>query len=118
MTKIIGLTGGIGSGKSTIAEFFKEFGIPVYIADDQAKKLMQSSEILESIKNVFGNGIFENEILNRAKLADIVFNDSNELSKLNEIAARHSSQAAQPAAAVRRRYFPAPVIRAGLPAAD
>jgi dephospho-CoA kinase len=85
MTKIIGLTGGIGSGKSTIAEFFKEFGIPVYIADDQAKKLMQSSEILESIKNVFGNGIFENEILNRAKLADIVFNDSNELSKLNEI---------------------------------
>lgn len=85
MTKIIGLTGGIGSGKSTIAEFFKEFGIPVYIADDQAKKLMQSSEILESIKNVFGNDIFENEILNRAKLADIVFNDSNELSKLNEI---------------------------------
>lgn len=85
MTKIIGLTGGIGSGKSTIAEFFKEFGIPVYIADDQAKKLMQSSEILVSIKNVFGNGIFENEILNRAKLADIVFNDSNELSKLNEI---------------------------------
>ena len=85
MTKIIGLTGGIGSGKSTIAEFFKEFGVPVYIADDHAKKLMQTSKILESIKNVFGNGIFENEILNRAKLAAIVFNDSNELSKLNEI---------------------------------
>ena len=85
MTKIIGLTGGIGSGKSTIANFFKEFGLPVYIADDEARKIMEKQYIIDQIKNVFGNSIFDNEILNRAKLADIVFNDSDQLSKLNGI---------------------------------
>lgn len=85
MTKIIGLTGGIGSGKSTIANYFKNLGIPAYIADDEAKKLMQTDEIAESVRNQFGNKVFEGKILNRARLAEIVFNDANKLSKLNEI---------------------------------
>ncbi|MFH6994082.1 dephospho-CoA kinase [Flavobacterium sp. FlaQc-48] len=85
MTKIIGLTGGIGSGKSTIAGFFTEMGIPVYIADDQAKKVMQSENIVQQIKATFGNTLFENEILNRAKLAEIVFNNTNKLAALNAI---------------------------------
>jgi len=85
MTKIIGLTGGIGSGKSTIANFFKEFGLPVYIADDEARRIMDTQYIVNQIKHVFGNAIFDNEILDRAKLADIVFNDSDQLSKLNGI---------------------------------
>jgi len=85
MTKIIGLTGGIGSGKSTIANFFKEFGLPVYIADDEARKIMEKQYIIDQIKHVFGNAIFDNEILDRAKLAAIVFNDSDQLSKLNGI---------------------------------
>jgi dephospho-CoA kinase len=85
MTKIIGLTGGIGSGKSTIANFFSEFGIPVYIADNEAKKLMLSYEITNNIRNVFGASVFDKTELNKAKLADIVFNDVNELSKLNKI---------------------------------
>ena len=85
MTKIIGLTGGIGSGKSTIANFLKEFGLPVYIADDEAKRIMNTQYIINQIKHVFGNAIFDNEILDRAKLADIVFNDSDQLSKLNGI---------------------------------
>ncbi|MDI6047131.1 dephospho-CoA kinase [Flavobacterium yafengii] len=85
MTKIIGLTGGIGSGKTTIANYFKSFGIPVYIADDEARKIMQSSEITEAIKNVFGDIIFENEKLNREKLAKIVFNNPEKLEKLNKI---------------------------------
>ena len=85
MTNIIGLTGGIGSGKTTIANYFHSFGIPLYIADDEARKLMQSKEILDAIKTVFGDGIFEKETLNRAKLAEIVFNETEKLEKLNAI---------------------------------
>ena len=85
MTKIIGLTGGIGSGKTTIANYFSTLGIPVYIADDEAKKLMESSEVKDSIKEKFGESIFDNTILNRAKLAEIVFADSGKLDQLNAI---------------------------------
>jgi dephospho-CoA kinase len=85
MTKIIGLTGGIGSGKTTIANYFQSFGIPVYIADDEARKIMQSSEIIAAIKNAFGNAIFENDILNREKLAEIVFSNPEKLEVLNTI---------------------------------
>ena len=85
MTKIIGLTGGIGSGKTTIANYFKSFGIPLYIADDEARKIMQSAEITEAIKNVFGDTVFENEKLNREELAKIVFNNPEKLEKLNKI---------------------------------
>jgi dephospho-CoA kinase len=85
MTKIIGLTGGIGSGKTTIAKYFQSFGIPVYIADDEARKIMQSPDIINAIKNAFGEDIFENGILNREKLAKIVFNDPEKLEKLNNI---------------------------------
>ena len=85
MTKIIGLTGGIGSGKTTIANYFKSFGIPVYIADEEARKIMQSVEIISAIKNVFGDEVFENEKLNREELAKIVFNNPEKLEKLNNI---------------------------------
>ncbi|MFV8442361.1 dephospho-CoA kinase [Flavobacterium sp. LB2P44] len=85
MTKIIGLTGGIGSGKTTIAKYFKSFGIPIYIADDEARKIMESPEIIDAIISAFGEAIFENGILNREKLAKIVFNDSDKLEKLNNI---------------------------------
>jgi dephospho-CoA kinase len=85
MTKIVGLTGGIGSGKTTIANYFKAAGIPVYIADDEARKIMESPEIVAEIKEVFGSAIFENDILNRKKLAEIVFDNPEKLEKLNAI---------------------------------
>lgn len=85
MTKIIGLTGGIGSGKTTIANHFRSLGVPVYIADDEAKKIMQSAEVISSIKDTFGGTIFENDILNRAHLAKIVFGDPDKLKLLNAI---------------------------------
>jgi len=85
MTKVIGLTGGIGSGKTTIANYFNKMGIPVYIADDGAKRVMQSQEILDDVKSTFGTNIFEGEVLDRAKLAEIVFNDKEQLAKLNAI---------------------------------
>ncbi|WPO77624.1 dephospho-CoA kinase [Flavobacterium sp. KACC 22761] len=85
MTKVIGLTGGIGSGKTTVANYFQEMGVPVYIADDGAKAVMQSEEVIEKIKKTFGTALFEKNVLNRAKLADIVFNNSEKLAQLNEI---------------------------------
>lgn len=85
MTKVIGLTGGIGSGKTTIANYFASLGVPVYIADDGAKRVMQSALIIDQVKNTFGDDIFDGEVLNRAKLAQIVFNDKEQLAKLNAI---------------------------------
>lgn len=85
MSKIIGLTGGIGSGKTTLATYIESLGIPVFIADDEAKKLMQSAEVLGEIKAIFGETIFENRQLNRQELAAIVFSNPEKLSQLNGI---------------------------------
>lgn len=85
MTKIIGLTGGIGSGKTTVANYFKELGVPVYIADDAAKEVMQSETILSEIRTTFGDAVFEDQTLIRQKLAAIVFADQEKLQQLNEI---------------------------------
>ena len=85
MPKIIGLTGGIGSGKTTVANHFIAAGIPIYIADDEARRIMESPEILKEIKLFFGNSVFENEILNRQKLAEIVFSNPEKLKQLNAI---------------------------------
>ena len=85
MTKIIGLTGGIGSGKTTVANYFIEKGIPVYIADDEARKITDSKKVTSKIKKIFGNEVIENDKVNRASLASIVFNDKEKLAQLNAI---------------------------------
>lgn len=85
MAKIIGLTGGIGSGKTTVANFFAAKGISVYIADLEAKKIMDSSEIKSAILAIFGSTVFDNDYLVRAKLAEIVFNNPEKLERLNAI---------------------------------
>ncbi len=85
MTKIIGLTGGIGSGKSTVANLFMSKGVPVYIADTEAKKLMESRNIITKITNYFGNDILVNSKIDRPKLAKLVFNNPEKLSELNNI---------------------------------
>jgi dephospho-CoA kinase len=85
MTKVIGLTGGIGSGKTTVANLFSTFGIPVYITDTEAKRLMESDLILKQIKRVFGESFFESGVLLREKLSQIVFNDADKLKQLNQI---------------------------------
>jgi dephospho-CoA kinase len=85
MTKIIGLTGGIGSGKTTIAKHFASLGIPVYIADDEAKKLMDNSEIIAKLQAVFGEEIIENKKIDRKALAQIVFQNPKKLKILNSI---------------------------------
>ena len=85
MTKIIGLTGGIGSGKTSIANYIKSLGIPVYIADEEAKDVLNDPTIQQKIKVVFGETIFKNGILSKSQLAKIVFNDAAKLEKLNNI---------------------------------
>ena len=84
---IVGLTGGIGSGKTTVVNFFKEFSnIAVYIADVEAKKIMNSSIIIKSkLIKEFGKNSYENNILNKTFLADIVFKDKEKLKILNSI---------------------------------
>lgn len=85
MTKIIGLTGGIGSGKTTIARYIASKGIPVYIADVEAKKVMEEPKIMEAILIAFGTGIVVNSAIDRAKLSEIVFNNPEKLALLNSI---------------------------------
>jgi dephospho-CoA kinase len=82
----IGLTGGIGSGKSTVANIFKVLGIPVFDADSEAKKLMEdNSSLIHAIKKEFGEECFVEGKLNRKYLAAIVFNNSSRLEKLNAL---------------------------------
>ncbi len=85
MSKIIGLTGGIGSGKTTVAKYFKSLGFPVYNSDNEAKKITNTPEILLKIKDVFGDSIFDEQFLNRKKLGKIVFKNPDKLKQLNAI---------------------------------
>lgn len=81
----IGLTGGIGSGKSTIAKIFEVIGIPVFEADKQAKDAYQDKEIVNQLHILFGNSIFDNGRICFARLSDRVFNNRELLSSLNGI---------------------------------
>jgi len=82
----IGLTGGIGSGKTTVAKIFELLGIPVYYADDAAKRIMREDEELKAaIQKQFGADAYSNGELNRAYLSAKVFNDPFQLEMLNSL---------------------------------
>ena len=82
----VGLTGGIGSGKSTVAQIFEVLGIPVYYADMAAKKIMNEDEDLRSaITNIFGEPAYTNNILDRKYISSIVFSDPAKLEQLNAL---------------------------------
>lgn len=82
----VGLTGGIGSGKTTVAQVFEILGIPVYYADREAKRLMQrNKELRELIQQVFGNHIYKANILDRKALAAVVFKNEKALQRLNAL---------------------------------
>ena len=84
--KIIGLTGGIGSGKSTVLELFKILGVKTYSADESAKKLVNTDpNLINLIKSSFGNNIYDKGSLNTRKLSKIVFEDTEKLKLLNSI---------------------------------
>ena len=81
----VGLTGGIGSGKSTVAAIFSVLGIPVFDADSQARLLMEGEEIRTAVQQQFGKETYTDGKLNRKVLADIVFADRFKLELLNAI---------------------------------
>ena len=82
----VGLTGGIGAGKSTVARIFEVLGIPVYHADKEAKRLMQTNpSLIEKIKIAFSEKAYVEGILDRKFLSSLVFNDKHKLELLNSI---------------------------------
>ena len=82
----VGLTGGIGSGKTTVAKIFELLNVPVYYADDASKRLYHTDkDLIASIKKNFGEDVYTGDQLNRSKLAAIVFNDPEKLDLLNEL---------------------------------
>ncbi len=83
---LIGLTGGIGSGKTTVAGMFKSLGVPVYHSDERAKDLMTTSEdLIPKIKELLGDEAYVDGSLNRQYIAMKVFSDKSYLDRLNEI---------------------------------
>ena len=82
----VGLTGGMGSGKSTAAMEFEKLGVPVFFADDASKKILEEDiDVQKDLKNLLGDEIYVNGSLNRPYMASIVFNDEVLLSKVNGI---------------------------------
>lgn len=86
MTFKVGITGGIGSGKSTVAQVFSTLGVPVYYADDAAKHIMNVDPAMkEAIIAIFGEEVYEGGTLQRKALSAKVFNDKDKLAQLNAI---------------------------------
>lgn len=82
----VGITGGIGSGKSTVCTLFKMLHVPVYNADIEARALTNNdAKIVAGVKGLFGEDIYQDGQLNRAKVGSLVFNNTELLSKLNTI---------------------------------
>ena len=86
MTKVLGLTGGIGSGKTTVSKMFSDLDVPVYNADYEAKKLMQNSLGLKGqIINLLGDNAYKNNVLNKNFISKKIFKDASLLQKINSI---------------------------------
>ena len=82
--KKLGLTGGIGVGKTYVSKVFQQMGVPVFNADVEAKNCMAEDKgLIQNVKNSFGENIYDNGALQKEKLAKIVFNNSERLEELN-----------------------------------
>jgi dephospho-CoA kinase len=82
----LGITGGIGSGKTSVCRVFEVLGIPVFSADSQAQEIMyKDKEIISGIKSITGKNLYKDGILDRAELASIIFNDPTILKKVNSL---------------------------------
>lgn len=84
--KRIGITGGIGSGKSVVAQLLQTFGIPVYIADEESKRLTDSSPVIrEGLSSLFGSAIYTPHGLDKKRLAAAIFGDRTQLERVNRL---------------------------------
>ena len=83
--KLIGITGGIGSGKSTVSEIFKHLGYKIYNSDLRAKELIKEPVIKDKLVNAFGDKILKNDTLDKELLSEIIFENKSALKKINSI---------------------------------
>ena len=84
--KLIGITGGIGAGKSTVSTICKHLGFKVYNSDQRAKEIVSEDSIIKKkLISFFGNNIYKNGVLNRKFLSDKIFNDKSSLQQINSI---------------------------------
>jgi dephospho-CoA kinase len=81
----IGITGGIGSGKSTVCTIFKILGIPVFNADIEARKLYDEPQVKEAIMLAFGDNMYPQGVFDKKAMANIVFQSADKLKQLNEL---------------------------------
>jgi dephospho-CoA kinase len=82
----LGITGGIGSGKSTICRVFSVLGIPVFMSDEEAREIMEKEErIIEGVKSIAGYDIYKNGSLDRPALAGLIFNNDEILNRINQL---------------------------------
>ena len=82
----IGLTGGIGSGKTTICKIFGSLGIPIFNSDEYAKQLLENNtQVIEKIKKTFGKNIINKNIINKKKISQIIFSNQKKLKIINNI---------------------------------
>lgn len=84
MTRV-GLTGNIGSGKSTVADVFSSLGIPVYRADEESKKLLSRHDVLNQLEEAFGTEVISGGAIDRNRLASVVFGNREALGRLNRM---------------------------------
>ena len=86
MSIIVGLTGGIGSGKTTVAKLFEKQGIPIYIADERAKMIMERPDVVQSVQQIFPTSVMnERGLLDRSKIKQLVFDNKKLLEQLNQV---------------------------------
>ncbi|NNE55664.1 MAG: dephospho-CoA kinase, partial [Flavobacteriales bacterium] len=86
MPKKVGITGGIGSGKTTVARIFESLGIPVFYSDHEAKQLYSDDQVVkEEVTNEFGSEIYAEGIFQKERLANLVFGNDEKLARLNSI---------------------------------
>lgn len=86
MSIVVGLTGGIGSGKTTVAKLFEKHGIPIYIADERARAIMDRSDVVEAVQQIFTTSVIsEQGGLDRARIKQLVFDQKELLEQLNQV---------------------------------
>ncbi|HEY4797998.1 MAG TPA: dephospho-CoA kinase [Bacteroidia bacterium] len=84
--KVVGITGGIGSGKSTVCKIFELLGVPIFYSDDEAKKLYDDKKVVAKVCELFGKKVLDkNGKVDKKKLAEIVFSNNESLGKINAL---------------------------------
>ena len=83
--KVLGVTGGLGSGKTTVCKIFETLGVPFFSSDEVSKTILFSPDVQREVENLFGESVLKNGLLNRKKLARLIFSEESALESLNKL---------------------------------